>query len=58
MTEKKIKVVGVYIVKPKEEKAFSLRGKEGKLLAEKGDRVLVEIENKEYSLPKSVVEYI
>lgn len=58
MTEKKIKVVGVYIIKPKEGSAFSLRGKEGKLLAKKGDRVLVEIENKEYSLPKTVIEYI
>lgn len=57
--KKKFKVVGVYIhinrTNGKNE-ITKLRGKEGIVLNETKDRILGEIDGKEYSLPKDIIE--
>lgn len=62
MKRKQVEVTGIYInverVPGKDNKVTQLRGKTGEVVAEAVDRVLVNIEGKEYSLPRDVVTYI
>lgn len=62
MKRKQVEITGIYInverVPGKDNKVTQLRGKTGEVVAEAVDRVLVNIEGKEYSLPRDVVTYI
>ena len=57
---RKFKVVGIYIYvdTTNSNKVTKLRGKEGIVLKETKDRILGEIEGKEYSIPKKIVKFI
>lgn len=59
--KKKFKVISIYIHIDKtntNNKVTKLSGKEGFVIKETQDRILGEIDGKEYSLPKKVIEYI
>lgn len=62
MKRKQVEITGIYInverVPGKDNKVTQLRGKTGEVVAEAVDRVLVNIEGKEYSLPRDVITYI
>lgn len=58
---KKFKVVGSYIHIDRtngNNEVTKLRGKIGTVLKETEDRILGDIDGKEYNIPKKVIEYI
>lgn len=59
--KKRFKVVGSYIHIDRtngNNEITKLRGNEGTVLKETEDRILGEINGKEYNIPKKVIEYI